>query len=83
VTIADGKFDEARKALEEQVLPMVKSAPGAIAGYWLAPEDGHGWSIVLFETEEQARQTAPPAGSHPTEFATVDRVDFREVVANF
>ena len=83
VTIADGHFDDARKALEEQVIPMVKSAPGAVAGYWLAPEDGKGWSIVIFETEEQARATAPPAGSQPTEFVTVDFAQFREVVANF
>ena len=83
VNIAPGKRDDAVKALHEQVVPRVKGAPGAVAGYWLDAENDKGWSIVIFESEEQARQTAPPAGSKPSEFVTVDRVEFREVVASF
>jgi hypothetical protein len=61
---------------------MVKAAPGFIAGYWLEARDGHGYSVVLFESEEQARQTAPAAGSSPGPGVTVERVDFRAVVAH-
>ena len=83
VTIAPGQEDAARAALHDQIVPRVKSAPGAVAGYWLEPRDGKGWSTVIFETEEQARQTAPPAGSKPSDFVTVDYVEFREVVESF
>src|SRR4029453_4881023 len=48
-------------ALVNDILPTVRSAPGFVAGYWLEPADGHGFSIVLFETEEQDPQKAPPA----------------------
>ena len=82
VTIEPGNDTAARAALDEQVVPMVKAAPGFVAGYWMEPQDGVGFSIVVFETEEQARQTAPPAGSKPTEFATVDFVDFRRIIAS-
>jgi hypothetical protein len=34
-----------------------------VAGYWLEPADGQGFSIVLFETEEQAREAVPPVTS--------------------
>ena len=47
--------DEALKELEERVVPMVSQAPGFVAGYWLAPEGNNGFSIVVFESEEQAR----------------------------
>ena len=76
-----GDLDAARKALNEEVVPMVRSAPGFVAGYWFEPRDGQGWSVALFETEEQARSAAPKAGTSPTPFATVDTVEFREVVA--
>ena len=72
----------ARSSLQEQVIPMVKSAPGFIAGYWLEPQDGKGFSIVLFETEEQASQAAPPPGASPTEGATIESVEFHQVIAS-
>jgi hypothetical protein len=36
---------------------------------------------VVFETEDQARQTAPPAGASPAPGVTVDTVEFRPVIA--
>ena len=31
---------------------------GAKAGYWLAPQNGRGVSIVVYETEDEARAVA-------------------------
>ncbi len=52
--------DAARKGLEELV-PTIKQAPGFVAGYWIHLDDRHGISVVIFETEDQARAGAPPA----------------------
>jgi hypothetical protein len=38
--------------------------------------------MVLFETEEQARQAAPPVGVSPFAGVTVDSAEFREVAAS-
>ena len=61
---------------------MVASAPGFVAGYWLQPVDDVGLSVILFETEEQARETTPPVGPAPAPGATIESVEFRAVVAN-
>jgi len=53
--------DAARKGLDELV-PQIKAAPGFVAGYWVRLDDTHGTSVVVFETEAQARAGAPPAG---------------------
>ena len=83
VTIDAGKEDEARKLLAEQVVPGVQASPGFVAGYWMAPRDDKGWSVVVFDTEENARAAAPPAGSSPGGApVTVDHVEFREVIAS-
>jgi hypothetical protein len=81
-TIDPTTADSARDHLMHEVLPMVKAAPGFIAGYWLEPVDGKGSSMVFFETEAQARAVAPPAGSVPAPGVTIQSVEFREVVAN-
>ena len=61
VTVDITDVDAATKSLEELV-PNVKAAPGFVAGYWIRLDDGHGTSVAVFETEEQARATAPPVG---------------------
>jgi hypothetical protein len=60
VDITDGEV--AMKALAEQVVPGVKQAPGFVAGYWIRLDEGHGTSVVVLETEEQARTGAPEVG---------------------
>jgi len=83
VTIDPGKEDEAQKMLTDQIVPMVKASTGFVAGYWLQPQDGKGWSVVIFDTEENARAAAPPAGQRlPGAPAIVDYVQFREVIAS-
>ena len=73
--------EAARSGLEEQVLPMVKGAPGFVAGYWVALDDAHGSSIVVFETKEQARAGAPEEGS-TGQGVTFTRVVDGEVLAS-
>ena len=82
VTVTIDPAQAARVALEEQVVPMVRSAPGFVAGYWVDPVDGKGLSFVVFESEAQARQTAPPAGASPAPGVTVDSTQILEVVAH-
>ena len=82
VTIDPTQADQAEKALREQVVPMVSAAPGFVAGYWLEPADGRAISLVLFDTEEQARQTAPPLGASPTPGVTIAAVEFQLVTAS-
>ena len=84
VTVDAGKEAEAERSLNDQLLPMLKGAPGFVAGYWLAPEAGKGWSIVIFDNEEHARAMAPPVGSRPPGDVpvTIEEVTFREVLAS-
>ena len=63
------------------VLPRVRSASGFVAGYWLEPADGRGFAIVLFETEEQAREAAPPVSSWAAPGIAITVVEFRRVAA--
>lgn len=46
-----------------EILPRIVSADGFLGGYWVDPVRGEGFGFVLFETEEQARQTTPPTFS--------------------
>ena len=82
VKVTVNEFDAARKMLDEQVVPRVKQAPGVVAGYWLAPEDGHGTSILVFDSEDAAQafagQIQPPPGGE----VTFESIDVREVVAH-
>jgi hypothetical protein len=80
VTISD--FEKARQALHAETIPRVKAAPGFLGGYWLAPADGKGLSIVLFESEDAARGALPMVqpGSNPSPFVTVESSEVREVV---
>ena len=72
--------DAARQGLAELV-PQVKSAPGFVAGYWVRVDDTHGTSVVVFETEDQARAGAPPAdGAAPG--VTMTGVSIGEVLAS-
>lgn len=79
LTIDAAHAPAAANALVNDILPTVRSAPGFVAGYWLEPADGQGFAIVLFETEEQARRTAPPASSWAAPGVTISGVEFRRV----
>ena len=81
LTIEPDQAPAAARALVDEILPAVRSAPGFVAGYWLEPADGHGFSIVLFETEDQARAAAPPVGGWDAPGVTISGVEFRRVAA--
>lgn len=81
VTVRD--IEPAQKALQEQVVPRVQQSPGFVAGYWTRSEN-QGLSMVVFDSEENARQAAGAvqANMPPGDIVTLDGVDVREVVAN-
>jgi hypothetical protein len=69
------------RGAHERDSPEARSAAGFVAGYWLEPADGQGFSIVLFEKEEQAREGAPPVSSWAAPGIAITRVEFRRVAA--
>jgi hypothetical protein len=83
VSIAAGQLASARKALNEQVVPRVKQAPGFVKGYWTVREDSaQGTSMAIFRTKDDAdnavtmvRNTPPPPG------VTLNSAEVREVIA--
>jgi hypothetical protein len=44
----------ARAALAGMRLNLVPKAPGFVSAYWLAPVDGIGMSVIVFDTKEHA-----------------------------
>ena len=83
VTIADGQADAAQKALKEQVVPRVRSAPGFVKGIWTTGADRRsGASIVVFKTEADANNAAQMARSNPTpQGVTLNAIAVCEVAA--
>jgi hypothetical protein len=83
VSIAPGQFSAARKALNEQVVPRVKQAPGFVRGYWTIRDDSsQGTSMTVFQTKQDAdnavtmvRNTPPPPG------VSLNSAEVREVIA--
>ena len=81
VTVQVDNYDEARKTLNERVVPMVSGQPGFVSGVWLAPEEGKGNSIAVFETADQARSMADMVRQVAPSDVTVEDVSVREVAA--
>ena len=83
VSLEPGHDEEGRTELETNVVPRVKQAPGVVAGYWAQSADGeHGYSMILFESEETARAGADMARNGPRpDFVSFDMVEVCEVVA--
>jgi hypothetical protein len=70
---------EAERGVTEEVIPMIKGARGFVGAYFVAIDDTHGISVVVFETEEQARAAAPPEGSSAAG-STVETLHIGEVI---
>jgi hypothetical protein len=86
VNANESHIETAREFLPQRAAPMARQG-GAKGGYWLAPLGGRGVSMVVFETEEEARAAAarftvgePPMPDAP-EGVTVKTVEVREVLA--
>ena len=71
---------EAKRGLDEDIAG-IKGAPGLLGAYFVAVDDSHGVSIEVFETEEQARATAPPEGAEAPG-VTVDTIQFGAVIGS-
>ena len=80
----DASVDPQRKGLHEVVIPRVRQLAGVVAGHWLEPVDGKGLSIVVFETEADAREALEKmgltVGASPAPGVAVERVQTREVI---
>ncbi len=66
VSIDPTRGEEARRSLDEMVVPMAKKRAGFQGGYWLRSLDGStGLSVELYDTEESARAVADTAPQMP------------------
>ena len=79
VTINDR--EASLSALRGQVVPMVSSAPGFVAGYWMEAGPDHGHSIAVFESEQAAQAMAGQVRA-PDNTVTIDNIVVREVMAS-
>ena len=84
VRLDPARRDDAEKLLNEMVVPAAKQAPGFVAGWWTRSDDGTtGRSMIIFETEEAARQMAEMAGSPPPDSpVTPVRMEVLRVLAH-
>ncbi len=83
VQIDPGREAAGVEYLHANVLPQMRQIPGLVAGYWLAARDGEGLTVLLFDDEQAARNTAKGLADVPTaEFAAIQSSDVRAVVAH-
>lgn len=78
VTIND--TESAEKALREEVVPRVSQAPGFVSGSWTRKDD-NGLSMIIFESEDAAKQASERIQQNMPGAVTLDGVEIREVVA--
>jgi heme-degrading monooxygenase HmoA len=82
VTIQSGHEEESLEHLKTNVVSRVKESPGLVAGYWLAPRDGHGFALLVWESEEAAQRGVEMAQNAPRpDSVTFDSLEVREVIA--
>jgi heme-degrading monooxygenase HmoA len=79
VTVIDR--ERAAQRLRDEVVPQVSSAPGFQAGYWTRDGDS-GLSMVIFDSEENARAGADRVPKNIPEDVNLEGVEVREVVAS-
>ncbi len=80
VQIDPARHDEAMSGLHDSVVPQVKTAPGFVRGTWFGDQEtGHG--VMLFQSEEQARQMVAMVTSPPDHPVQIKEVNVYEVSA--
>lgn len=86
IRVSIGDPGQAQQGLEQRVIPRAKGMPGFVAGYWTRSEDGrNGQSLVVFESEDGARQFVEGIQSSDAEMpetVTLESAEVREVVAS-
>jgi hypothetical protein len=73
--------EKAEEDLHSRTVPNVSQAPGFVAGYWTR-SGNDGLSLVVFESEDVARQMADRVPQMVSEFVSLENVEVREVVAS-
>jgi hypothetical protein len=81
VRVTVNEAEKSEEELRNRVVPSVSQSPGFVAGYWTRSGDG-GLSMVIFESEEAARQMADRVPQTMPEFVSLENVEVREVVAS-
>lgn len=71
----------AQDELRTRVVPNVSQSPGFVAGYWTRAGN-EGLSMVIFESEDAAREMAERVPQTAPEAVRVESVEVREVVAS-
>jgi len=79
VTVNDA--DAATSRLRDDIVPQVKQAPGVVGGYWTRG-DGNGISMVVFESEDVAKEMSEKVPDMIDDSVTLESVEVREVVAH-
>ena len=75
-------FEQARKVLRQEGIPLLSQAPGFVAAQWIRLDDKTGTSMLTFESEEAARgavemlKANPPGGSA----ITITSIEVGEVI---
>lgn len=80
VKIVAGRYEDAMKGLNEDVVPMIKEAPGFLKGTWFG-DDQSGHGLVLFASEDQARQAASMVSAGPDDPVQIESATVYEVNA--
>jgi hypothetical protein len=81
VTINDP--EAAISKLRQEVVPVVREAPGLVTGHWTRKGDS-GIGMIVFESEDAANAASEQAeaAANADENVTLNSVEVREVVAN-
>ena len=79
VTVTDPERGQAE--LQDQVVPTVSQLPEFVSGYWTRVGND-GLSMVVFQSEDAARQLASRVPRIAPSSVTVNSVEEREVVAH-
>ena len=77
--------EQAQQRLESDIVPQTSRAPGFKAGYWTRSSEGgeaNGLSMLVFDSEENAREAADRLRGQVPETVTLESVEIREVVAS-
>ena len=81
VNIEAGKEEEALQELRSNVVPRVKQAPGLVAAYWMDPQNGYGYALLIFDSEENANNAKQMAEASPSpDFVKMNPPQVMEVI---
>ena len=77
--IDNARWTEIPRAFDDRQESLL-TQPGFRGAYWMAPLEGYGLVVSLWEDERSAMAAVQPVGFAPAPGVTVERVDTREVI---